>query len=91
MTAETAHVRWVGELPARTRAAVETNHQLIADALRDKPMDWHALPDLATCYSGQIGSGGNRAYRPAGSFEAESRDGVLYARYVGGSQAGARR
>lgn len=79
----TAHVRWVGRLPARGRLPVETSHWLITEALRAKPGDWRVLPSLGPNYSTAIKAGSIHAYRPAGAFEAISRGGVLYARHVG--------
>jgi len=80
-----AHVRWVGELPDRERGP-DGNHALIAEELRSRPGEWAMLPDLAPSFSAQIRSGVNTAYRPAGTYEATARNGVLYARYVGGAR-----
>jgi hypothetical protein len=79
----TAHVRWIGTLPTRGRSSIGANHWLITEALRARPGDWHVLPCLGPNYSTAIRSGSIHAYRPAGTYEATSIGGVLYARYVG--------
>lgn len=91
MTSTTAHLRWVDDLPppgpavpAPGRIPDGYAHAAVAETLRSRPGWWAMLPDLPQAYSAQIAAGVNVAYRPGGSFEAVSRQGVVYARYVGG-------
>jgi hypothetical protein len=77
-------MRWVDELPPPAgRSRHRHDHNLIAAALREQPGRWAMLPDLPVSHTASISSGVNAAYRPAGEFEAVSRNGVLYARYQG--------
>lgn len=87
----TAHVRWVDALPGRARRQSLINHELIADVLRSRPGQWAALPDVPGSSAGNIKGGTLQAYRPAGSFEAQMMQGVLYARYVGSARRGGSR
>lgn len=80
------HLRWIeGEPPSLDTGAVSKSmqHYLIADALRERPGVWAMLPDLSVTHASDIARGSLAAYRPGGSFEAVSRDGMVYARYVG--------
>ena len=67
--------------------ARNTKHDLygIAGALRSKPGEWARMPeDMPVPYATRIKRGSLRSFEPAGSFEARTVQGVVYARYVGG-------
>lgn len=85
MTTDTAHVRFVDELPpsAVGKSWGTVPHALIAAALKEQPGRWAMLPDFSIGNSAVIRGGTVGVYRPAGSFESIIRDGAVYARYVG--------
>lgn len=75
-----ASVHWVDAPPPDTRGGREhdIDHQEIAAVLRQHPGRWAMLLRIA---SASVIRG--VAYRPEDSFEAVTRHGVVYARYVG--------
>jgi hypothetical protein len=61
-------------------------HELIAFKLRKQPGRWaKVIGSVNPSKVSEIRSGAFAAYRPAGTFEAVSRRGSMWVRYVGNS------
>lgn len=60
------------------------DHDAIAALLRRFPGRWARICNAPAFSASAITKGQQRAYRPGGSYEAVTRLGVVYARYVGG-------
>lgn len=59
----------------------------LAEALRANPSRWAMLAyGLAPQLAHEIQAGVLAPFRPAGAFEAVTRQGTIYARYVGGER-----
>jgi hypothetical protein len=62
----------------------------IADEMRAHPRRWRVItevnPRSTRAYGSHIRNGGLGPFQPAGEFEADTRGGVLRARYVGPHQ-----
>lgn len=76
------------EPPPDGRGRSGEESQAIADELRRRPGRWAVVKEYdsvpsAGAYAGQIRNGVTRAWQPEGAFEAVSRKGKVYARYIG--------
>lgn len=73
---------WVEAPPPDVRGNrdADMDHKAIALALRSHPGRWAHLIGVASATAVTAGS----AYRPAGSYEVVTRQGQVYARYIGG-------
>lgn len=84
-------MRLVGnELPPRTPSGRPARFQDEAKELRDNPGLWFLLVEAsgaatAGSMASTIRTGGYRAFRPAGHFQASTRGAYVYVRYVGGA------
>lgn len=63
----------------------ESRWHAVVQSLKERPGQWAQVSDVhgAGSYTTQIRRGALRDFRPAGDFEAVSRKGVLWVRYVG--------
>lgn len=59
------------------------DHDAIANLLREHPGRWARICNGSTFSASAIRKGQQRAYRPSGSYEAVTRLGAVYARYIG--------
>jgi hypothetical protein len=82
-----AVIRWEEPPPdSRGGAHIQRryDHEAIARELRAHPNEWAVVDGFSNpTWTTLIGKGKLIAYRPAGSFEAISRYGVVYVRFVG--------
>lgn len=69
------------------REAGRSHWPEIADSLRERPDVWHRVLGRWTNHASPINRGALAAFRPAGAFEARTRDYELEIRYVGEVEA----
>lgn len=73
--------------PGARRRADRRGWEPLAEALRANPSRWAMLAyGLAPQLAHEIQAGVLAPFRPAGAFEAVTRHGTIYARYVGADQ-----
>ena len=88
----TKKVEFVDEIPARGNGKRE-KYAWFAEELRSNPHRWATFPESYETKSHQAAYGRANAIRsgklsdfgPAGQFEAQVRNHVVYVRYVGGA------
>jgi hypothetical protein len=59
----------------------------VAAALRSRPGEWAAVPGKGKSWTNHITQANIRAFAPKGSFDATSRAGQLWVRYIGPTAA----
>lgn len=79
---------WQVPRQRRARMAAVMDVEQVAAAMRGRPGAWLEMPPYLVTSSSVVRTGMSRAFAPAGSFEACTRAGRVYARFVGdgGSQ-----
>lgn len=83
---------FVEELPKRTggQSHVDPKRKALADAARKRPGEWLKVPERFYShlrypydFSRAVKAAQITAFRPKGSFDAKTREGVVYIKYLG--------